>query len=67
MAVAAPARAPLALTLTPRERLELTVEQRARPCRFLVIAVGILIWFTADEGGFWAPPTFRPRWPCWRC
>ena len=51
MAVAAPARAPLPLTLTPRERLELTV--RASPSLpFLVIAVGILIWFTADEGGF---------------
>ena len=62
---ARPARAPLPRTLTPRERLELTV--RASPSLpFLVVGVGILVWFTADEGGFLGT-TFPARWPCWRC
>lgn len=49
MAATATARGPLSLSF--RERLDLTL--RGSPALpFLVLAVGILIWFSADEGGF---------------
>jgi O-antigen ligase len=49
VAATATARAPL--TLSFRERLDTTV--RGSPSLpFLLIAVGILVWFSADEGGF---------------